>query len=93
MKYQKEIAQNTLRATREKLGLTQKDVAKKMGCAIATIESWEKGTSKPQTRNLLRLCALYKIQINDAYPALYQKLKKELEVRMKKLKQLKKQKK
>jgi type I restriction enzyme M protein len=38
----------TLRAIRSKLGLTQEQLAERLGVSFATVNRWEGGTSKPQ---------------------------------------------
>ena len=49
----------TLKAARINAGLTQIDVAEKIGVNIATISSWETGKTKPSLNNYFRLCTLY----------------------------------
>lgn len=42
-----------------RLGLTQLDVAKYMGCSQATISNWCKGIKLPRMDKIDRLCALF----------------------------------
>ena len=47
-----------IRFVREELGLTQKELAKKLGVAFATINRWENGHTEPtiKAKKLLELC-------------------------------------
>lgn len=78
MKYQRERTRNTLRSCREILGLTQREVAAKMGCTVASIDRWEKGTSMPNLDQLLHICALCKVMPEQVYFVLFKKLRNEL---------------
>lgn len=50
----------TLAAARVNVGLTQKEVAKKLGISNKTLQSWEKGTSDPSVSQAETLCSLYR---------------------------------
>ena len=84
--YQKEITQNRLHSCRERMGFTQSAVAAIIGCSISSIDRWEKGAGLPNIDNLLSICALYKIIPEQVYPALYKKLRDELNATKEKLK-------
>lgn len=51
----------SLKAARVNAGLTQDDVAKKLGKSNQTIVNWENGRTVIDTANFLALCNLYKI--------------------------------
>ena len=60
------------------MGYTQNDTAFIIGCSISSIDRWEKGMGMPNLDNLLGICAVYKTTPEQAYPALYKKLRDEL---------------
>ena len=51
----------TLRELREASGLTQFEVAQKLGVTITTVYNWERGTAEPLGRHLLALARLYAV--------------------------------
>lgn len=50
---------NRLRVLREEHGLSQKDLAKKLGKSQETISSWENNRTVPKMKQLKELCDLY----------------------------------
>ena len=46
-------------ALRRKMGLSQTDLAEKLGVTSQAVSKWEKGTSDPSTHNLIALAELY----------------------------------
>lgn len=53
--------QNNLKAIRLKRGLTQKQVAEKLGLKCEDrLSHWERGSAMPSVRNLMRLAEVYK---------------------------------
>lgn len=54
-----------LNAARVNAGLTQEDVAKRLGKSKNTIVSWEKGKSSPDIETGKALAKLYGVSIND----------------------------
>ena len=36
-----------IKATRDKLGFTQEDLARKLGLALSTVSKWEQGVTSP----------------------------------------------
>jgi transcriptional regulator with XRE-family HTH domain len=59
---------NNLRSYREKAGLRQVDVAKRLGfTSYDRICHWEKGRMLPSLPNLLKLAVLYKVPIEKLY--------------------------
>lgn len=55
----------SLKAARVNAGLSQKDVAKKIGVSNKTLSSWENGTNFPSVIQINLLCELYKVTYND----------------------------
>ncbi len=47
-----------IRYLRERLGLTQAELAERIGVRDATVSDWERGTAKPRTRSLRALAEL-----------------------------------
>jgi transcriptional regulator with XRE-family HTH domain len=59
---------NALRINRERLGLTQKQVAQKLGLQSTTIISrWEKGEILPSLINAFWLSRLYRAPLNELF--------------------------
>ena len=56
-----EKLQISLAAARVNAGLTQADVAEKMGVGKQTVVNWEKGLSEPKMSQARELSALYDI--------------------------------
>lgn len=55
----------TLKAARVNAGFTQKEAAEKLGVSNNTLCSWEKGTSMPNIQQVLKLCELYKVDLDN----------------------------
>jgi transcriptional regulator with XRE-family HTH domain len=55
----------TLAAARVNAGLTQKEVADRLGVSNKTICSWEKGKSFPDPQQIDILCELYGISYDN----------------------------
>ncbi len=58
------ISQN-IQASRKALGLTQEDVACKLGVARQTVAKWESGESLPDLGNAYSLANLFGVSIDD----------------------------
>ena len=58
---------NNLREKREMLGLSLKDVSKKIDVHCATISSWELGKKEPRSKNKIKLAKLYNCGINELF--------------------------
>ena len=54
-----------LNAARVNAGLTQEDVAKRLGKSKNTIVSWEKGKSSPDIETGKALAKLYGVSVNE----------------------------
>ena len=57
-----------LKKTREEKGFTQADVAAYLGVSRQAISQWERGIAYPDIDNLMLLCKLYQVSINDLIP-------------------------
>lgn len=58
---------NRLRKHRRILGLTQKEVADKLGLKEKQVSRWECGETIPEFKNLLKLGLFYKALIEELY--------------------------
>ncbi len=55
---------NRIKLEREKLGITQSELSKKLNVSQQTIGSWEVGRTEPSTDNLQRLSELFNTSID-----------------------------
>ncbi len=70
MKDVKELSK-FLRESREKVGLTQMDVANKLGYSSAQfISNWERGLSSPPMKTLNILSSMYKVGTEELFQAI-----------------------
>lgn len=53
----------SLKAARVNAGLTQEQVARRLGRNIMTVSSWEAGRTSPKWSDLKKLAKLYQIEI------------------------------
>jgi len=69
MNKRKEVIANNLKEYRLKAGLTQKQVATRLGFASEErISHWEKGNNVPNIFNLMKLCKTYEATFEMLYP-------------------------
>ncbi len=54
-----------LRNARKSVGLSQEEVAQRMGITNQNVSSWELGKSKIDMNQLLQLCSMYEIDFTD----------------------------
>lgn len=54
-----------MRCMRKRLGLSQEDLAKRVGLNRGNIASYEKGTAEPKLCNLLRISSLFGVSVHD----------------------------
>ncbi len=54
-----------IRERREALGLTQTELAKKVGKSFRTIQSWERGESYPNAEYVAVLCNVFNVDPNE----------------------------
>ena len=57
----------TIRNARKALGLTQRQLAEKIGVSNTSVSNWEKGLSRPDADLIQKLCQVLHIQANDFY--------------------------
>ena len=57
-----------LRQQRSKLGLTQQQVADRIGVEVSTYAKYENGTNLPNSERAKELCALLEIPFKDHFP-------------------------
>ena len=57
----------TIRNARKTLGLTQRQLAEKIGVSNTCISNWEKGLSRPDADMIQKLCDILHLQPNDIY--------------------------
>ena len=53
------------KAARKQSGLTQKDVAEKLGIHQSNISDWENDISRPEYENLIELAKIYEVSVED----------------------------
>ena len=56
---------NSLFTARKKSGLSQEEVAEKLGVSRQTISKWETGETLPDIRQSKRLAVLYRLSLDD----------------------------
>ena len=54
-----------LKNLRKQKGLTQKELADRLGIAQATISAWETGVNKPDMDSIIKLCTVFQTSIDD----------------------------
>ena len=59
--------QNSLRALRESAGLTQAEVARRIGVTRQTLIAIEQGKYSPTLELAFQLCRIYGVRIEDAF--------------------------
>ena len=50
-----------IKSLREQLGLTQSDLAKKLGITRSSVNAWEMGISVPSTQYVVELAGIFKV--------------------------------
>ena len=81
---------NKLRVFRTRSGYTEKQIAAYLGIKNPhVITRWENGETMPDTKNALRMCDLYGVDLTKVYPQLYEKCKREIKARLQQLKKKK----
>lgn len=61
-----EIAKNLL-FYRKKKGLTQKELAEKLGVKNTAVSNWESGNNSMDIEMLFRVCEIFGVTLNDMY--------------------------
>lgn len=58
---------SNLRQKRESLGLTLKDVSRKIGVHFTTISDWELGRKEPRPKNKIKIATLYGCEVEELF--------------------------
>lgn len=61
-----EISKNLL-FYRKKSGMTQKELAEKLGVKNSAVSNWEKGVNSIDIETLFKACTIFEITVNDMY--------------------------
>ncbi|MBQ8885106.1 MAG: helix-turn-helix transcriptional regulator [Clostridia bacterium] len=67
MKDYKNIFKAQLKEVRKEKGLSQKEVAEKIGVAVSTYANWEQGRTEPGICDIFNLLSCFEIQANDLF--------------------------
>jgi|Deesub1362A_J573_1020465.scaffolds.fasta_scaffold00385_3 HTH-type transcriptional regulator/antitoxin HipB len=54
-----------LKEARLRVGLSQEEVARRVGCSVRTYARWERGETMPQTRYLQALARVLGVTVDD----------------------------
>lgn len=65
--YIKEIFCQRLKDIRKEKGLSQNDVAKKLGYAVSTYANWEQGRTEPSIYDIFNLLWVFQIEANELF--------------------------
>lgn len=57
----------TLKAARVNAGMTQCEAAEKAGVTVQTLCSWETGKTEPSPLNVLGLCTVYGVSVDNIF--------------------------
>lgn len=64
----KETISKNISKFRKESGLSQKELAEKIGAKnLTTVSSWERGISSPDADTIIKLCELFHVSLNDLY--------------------------
>ena len=63
------LSPDALRAARDASGLSRQAVAASIGCAISSVQAWEKGWSEPAASVIPNLAALYGVTLESLFVA------------------------
>ena len=64
----KELIANNLKKYRQRAGLRQADVAKLLNLQCEDrLSHWERGRAMPSAINLMKLCKVYGVRVEDIY--------------------------
>lgn len=61
------IEMNTLKVLRAKKDVSQQELGEKLGVSQNTVSSWEKGYTKPSTKNMLKMADFFGISLSEVY--------------------------
>ena len=54
-----------IRSRRKNIGMTQKELAEKVGVSTNTVARWERGESEPSWSDFLKLCVVLGMKMED----------------------------
>lgn len=63
----KENISNNLVYYRKRIGLTQSQLAEKLGVKTTTVSTWERGASSPDIETLYDICRILGVSLDDMY--------------------------
>ena len=58
---------NSICFYRKKIGLTQSQLAERLGVKTTTVSTWECGASSPDIETLYNLCKIFNVSLDDMY--------------------------
>lgn len=61
------IKVNTLKVLRAKKDVSQQELGEKLGVSQNIVSSWEKGYTKPSTKNMLKMADFFEISLSEVY--------------------------
>lgn len=56
---------NNVKKLRQAAGMTQADLASRLGITTPSITKWEKGRSNPDLLNVFRMTEIFECSVND----------------------------
>ncbi|MDE6398101.1 MAG: helix-turn-helix transcriptional regulator [Clostridiales bacterium] len=56
-----------LKELREERQLSQKDISRKLGCAVSTYANWEQGRTEPSIYDIYNLLWVFDIEANELF--------------------------
>lgn len=63
----KENISNNIVYYRKKTGLTQSQLAEKLGVKTTTVSTWERGASSPDIETLYDICKIFDVSLDEMY--------------------------
>lgn len=63
----KENISNNIVFYRKKAGLTQSQLAEKLGVKTTTVSTWERGASSPDIETLYDICKIFSVSLDEMY--------------------------
>lgn len=63
----KDIFSARLKDLRQEKGLSQNQIADKLGCAVSTYANWEQGRREPSIYDIFNLLWVYEIEANELF--------------------------
>ena len=61
------MLKDALRRRRKEAGLTQAELADKLGCGIATLQNWEHGKNVPEGAYGMKVCEILGMSMDELY--------------------------